>query len=89
MITDKHRCFYVNGKLEFALWYDSAIVDKEKIIKDFLESRDFKFLADYCGWKVKKTEISDDLKRVDITVKVPEEKPLKDSKPDPVPSEES
>ena len=70
MITESHRLFYVNDKLEFALYYNDAIKDPKQIVADFLASKDFKFMAQYCGWKVKSTKISKDLKRVDIECEV-------------------
>lgn len=66
MITEKHRLFYVNGKLEFAFYFDATVKDPKKIIEEFLDCKDFKCQADYCGWKVKSTKISEDLMRVDI-----------------------
>lgn len=73
MITDKHRLFYVNDKMEFALFYDASIKDPKVIVDSFLASKDFKCQAAYCGWKVKNTKISKDLKRVDITVEIQNE----------------
>ena len=67
-LTDQHRLFYVNDKLEFAKFYDPKIIDKEIIIKNFLESKDWEFYKDV--WevrKVKNIEISPDLKEVRIT----------------------
>jgi hypothetical protein len=69
-ITDQHRLFYVNGELEFALFYDPKIVDKSTIINSFLESRDWKwYMQVYDLKKVEKATISKDLKRVDIAAK--------------------
>ena len=75
MITDKHRCFFVNGVIRFAFFFDPAIIDPDKIVNEFLICRDFISLSSYCGWKVKDTKISEDLMRVDIRVSVPMEKP--------------
>lgn len=70
----KHRHFYVNDVLKFGFFFDPAIVDKKVIVDEFLKCRDFKSLADYCGWKVLKTSISDDLMRVDLEVKEEKDK---------------
>jgi hypothetical protein len=67
-VTEKHRCFIVNGKLEFALFFDPAITDKNIIIKTFFDSKDWKWHLDYFKVKVIKTEVSPDLKEVYITV---------------------
>lgn len=69
-ITDKHRLFYINNILGFALFYDSKIIDKDTIIKNFLESSDWKFYERI--WEVKKivkTSISEDLKEVRVETK--------------------
>lgn len=69
-LTDKHRSFFVNDKLEFALFFDPNIKDTEKIINDFLESKDWKWFKDFYNIKkIKKTEISKDLREVRITCK--------------------
>ena len=66
-LTDKHRLFYVNDVLEFALFYDPRVTDKETIIKTFLDSKEWKFYEfTYEIKKVKKAEISEDLKIVKI-----------------------
>jgi hypothetical protein len=68
-LTDKHRLFYVNDVLEFALFYDPRVTDKETIIKTFLDSKEWKFYEfTYEIKKVKKAEISEDLKIVKIIV---------------------
>lgn len=67
-VTSEHRCFYVNGKLEFALFFDPTIKDKQLIIKTFLESKDWKWYESYFKVKVIKTEITKDLKEVHISV---------------------
>lgn len=61
-----HRKFYVNEKLEFALFYDSKIVDKGLILKTFLESKEWKSFCHYFSFKVSSTKISKDLKEVHI-----------------------
>jgi hypothetical protein len=69
-ISKDHRLFYVNGKLEFALFYDKSIKDKEIIINTFLESKDWKWYKSYYEVKkVKKIEVSKDLKEFRITCK--------------------
>jgi len=68
----KHRKFYVNGKLEFALFYDLKINNKEQILKSFFESKDWKFMANYCDWKVKSVEVNSDL--TEVYIKLKEEK---------------
>lgn len=65
-LTDKHRKFYINGELFFALFYDSAITDKKKIIDDFLASRDWKDYKRIFEVKEKEVSISKDLKEVYI-----------------------
>lgn len=60
--TKSNRLFYINDKLEFSLFYDPTIVDKDLIIKKFLDSKDWEFYKSI--WeikKVKKIDISDDL----------------------------
>jgi hypothetical protein len=64
--TDKHRKFYINGELFFSLFYDPAIIDKNKIISDFLESKDWKWYKYTFEVKEKNTSISKDLKEVYI-----------------------
>lgn len=68
-ITEDHRQFFINDKLEFALFYDKKIKDKEKIIEDFLKGLDWKSFAIYSKVKkIIKTEVSKDLKKVFIFV---------------------
>jgi hypothetical protein len=69
-ITDKHRLFFVNAKLEFALYFDPKIKDKDLILKNFFDSKDWKWYEKL--WEVKKvikTTISDDLREIRIEVK--------------------
>ena len=71
MITDKHRLFYVNGKLEFALFYDKSVTDKEKIKENFLKDRDWLSFERYNQIKtIKSFEVSDDLKEVRIEARL-------------------
>jgi hypothetical protein len=70
MITNKHRCFYVNEMLEFAFFYDPSIVDKDKIKENFLNSKDWKqFENQHQVRSLLDFEISEDLKKVNIRVK--------------------
>jgi hypothetical protein len=69
-ITDKHRLFYINDVMEFALFYDSKVIDKKLILDTFLESKNWKFYCQtYEVKRILKSKVSDDLKRVDITTK--------------------
>ena len=63
------RDFYVNGKLEFSLWFEPEVEDKDQIIEEFMDDRDWKFMSWYCGWTFVSAEFSDDLLRVDIKVR--------------------
>lgn len=82
MITDKHRKFYVNGKLEFALFYDPKEKNKQEIEKNFLDSHMWKSWANYCNLKVISVDISKDLKEVYITAKeCNDEEEIKETKP--------
>jgi hypothetical protein len=63
------RKFYVNGKFEFGFWYDPAITDKEEIMEKFFADHNWKFMVDYCGWKVDKYRFSEDLEEVYIDLK--------------------
>ena len=69
MLTNFHRKFFVNNKLEFALFFDAKIKDKDKIIQDFLESKDWKWHLNYFNVTVTKTTISKDLMEIYITTK--------------------
>ena len=69
LLSPKHRKFYVNDRLEFALFYDALITDKDKILKDFLDSSLWKCHESYCKLKIVSTKISEDLKEVWITTK--------------------
>jgi len=62
------REFYVNNRLEFALWCDPSERDKKKILDSLYEGHDWKFMVWYCGWKVKSVRFSKDLMKVYITV---------------------
>lgn len=64
--TQGHRNFFINGKREFAVFFNPEIVDKEVIVREFIESKDWKWYAGHFGVKVKSSKVSDDLLRVDI-----------------------
>ena len=61
MITDKHRKFYIDGKLEYALFYNPEVVDKEQIVKDFLESISWKDYSNFYNKKFDKVSFEDNL----------------------------
>lgn len=63
------REFYVNGQLQFSLWFDPTITSPKKIMEGFLNSKDWKFQAWYCGWEVVSWKCSRDLLRFKIEVK--------------------
>lgn len=65
-ITDKHRKFIINGEVFFALFYDPTIIDKKKIIDDFLSSKDWKWYKRIFEVKESKVTVSKDLKEVYI-----------------------
>jgi len=65
----KFRKFYVNKKLEFSFFYDESEKNKDKILKDFFDSGDWKTLSSYCNWKLKDVQCSSDLTEINITVK--------------------
>lgn len=69
-INKPHRKFYVNDKLEFSFYYDETIKDKDQILKEFFNCRDWKFMKTYCNWEVKDTKINSDLSVIYINVKV-------------------
>ena len=70
MVTSKHRLFYVNGKLEFAIFYDPSVIDKDIIRANFTSSKDWKaFLRQNEVKSVKNFDFSDDLTTVQIKVK--------------------
>jgi hypothetical protein len=70
MITEKHRLFYINDKLEFALFYDKSLVDKDKIKNSFLNGKDWKDYERYNKvTSITSFNISDDLKVVNIKVR--------------------
>jgi len=70
MITDRHRVFYINDKLEYALFYNKEIVDKEKIKDNFLAGKDWKDFSRYNDVKsIISFIVSEDLKTVHIKVK--------------------
>ena len=69
-ITDDHRLVYINGKLEFALFYDKSIKDKKVILNNFLESKDWKWYKSYYEIKkISKSELSKNLKEIKIVCK--------------------
>lgn len=72
MITEKHRVFIVNGKMEFAWFYDDKIKDKKQILDDFLDSKDWKSYLEYNKVKIKSANISKDLKTITIEVEANE-----------------
>lgn len=63
------RNFYVNDKLEFSLFCRESDGSKDKILKDFLDHKDWKSICNYCNWKFSSAKFSKDLLRVDIVVK--------------------
>ena len=65
-INIPRRDFYINNVLEFSLFYDESISDKDSIIARFLESNDWKWFKNLYNVKFKEGNVSDDLKRVDI-----------------------
>jgi hypothetical protein len=65
---NKHRNFYINGKLEFSFFCDEKEKDQKKIMDAFFKDKDYKSMASYCDWKISKYEFSEDLMRVDITL---------------------
>lgn len=75
-----HRNFHVDGKLEFALFFDPNVKDKEKIVNDFLDSRDWKWWADYNKFEVDSWSISEDLINVYIITKPLGRKTMKKEK---------
>ena len=56
-ITDKHRLFFVDEKLEFAIFFDPNIKDKDKIIEEFITSKDWLWYKDYFNIKQEKNNI--------------------------------
>ena len=62
---ERHRCFYVDGKMEFAFWYKEGET-QHQIMEDFEKTHDWKFWVNYCKIKEWKSKISEDGKRVDI-----------------------
>lgn len=64
-----HRKFYVDGKLEFSLFFDQNIKEKEKILKLFLEDKLWKWHCKYFGLEIEKTNFSKDLTEVYIETK--------------------
>lgn len=65
----KYRCFFVNDKFEFALFFDNTVTDKNLILSDFLNWKDWKFHLFYFDVEFVSAKFSDDLSRVDIVVK--------------------
>lgn len=75
---EKHRCFYVDDVLRYALYYDKNITDPKVIVDNFIASKDWREYSEL--WQVKpyKFKVSPDLKRVDIvTVPLDSKKPTK------------
>lgn len=64
-----YRNIYVNGTLEFSLFYDPLITDKNTIINQFIEDREWKFFIKRNKFKVTKISISNDLKIIKIVGK--------------------
>lgn len=68
-ITDKHRLFFVNDVLEFALFFDPNIKDKDKIVEEFLTSKDWIWYKDYFKVRVQNIQVSEDLREIKIATK--------------------
>ena len=68
-ITDKHRLFIINGKLEFALFCEPSDT-KESIETEFLNSSYWKdYRRVYEVKKVTSFKVSKDLKKIQIRAK--------------------
>lgn len=67
MDLTNHRKFYVNDKLEFALFYDKKVKDKDTIINTFIESKDWKSFVNYCKFNLTDIRVSKDLSEVFVT----------------------
>lgn len=72
-----HRKFYVDGKLEFGLFFDENITDQNTIISEFLATKDWKSFSEYCKVKFSSYKFSKDMLEVFITTKKLEGKPMK------------
>jgi len=63
------RDFYIKDKLEFSLFFDASVVDKDVIMQTFLDSNVWKSHASIFEWKYVSAKFSEDLSRVDIKVR--------------------
>lgn len=61
MLTSRrpHRHFYINGNLEFSLFFDPTPLPVETIVKNFMEDRVFK-TSRFSKKKLKSFEVSAD-----------------------------
>ena len=69
LITKKHRLIFIDGKIEFALFFDSSIKNKKEIMAQFLASKDWIGFSKTNEVKCKDIIISKDLKEIHIKTK--------------------